>query len=68
MLIKFIKYPDAESADMGYPDTTKIIYRSDVVDLDDFVREVDAFIKACGFIPRGELQYVEGEEDVGSKE
>lgn len=70
MIIKLIKYGSEEDADRhpALADYTKVIIKSDVADLSDMLMEMDAFIKACGFQPRGELTYLEEHENDGFKE
>lgn len=68
MILKFVKYKEMVDANYGYADHTKVIYKTDVNGLDDVLREFDAFIKACGFYPKGQLQYVEEENHVRNDE
>lgn len=50
----------AEHTDLnGNPDGTKIQYEFYVDGLSDVLEHVDLFIKGCGYVPTGTLDYVD---------
>lgn len=42
-------------------DITRIRFDTDAMDLNELLEEIDNFIKACGFSPKGTLEYVQDE-------
>lgn len=56
-MIKFVKYQDLDN----HFDKTKIIMKTDAITLGEIITDFENFLRACGYVFEGELDFVNNE-------